>query len=205
MVNFWQRVKEAVQVLRGDTDIHAIKENESTLKKQVAELNGQVTELNGQVAELSDRVADAKRTLKKQAATHLDRQGKEEARNYELNQKIKSLSRKAVQIEKPGNVNSTRELAKMVETVLNYDNIARFHKEPGPSPVLVPETIEKLLFQGKADISRRINTYERIHTPHASQDYTAPICEGLYAACLNHATESWAKPVLSSFLKAMNE
>ena len=167
MAGFWNRVKQAFRVITGEKDVEKLEQELSDSKKENETMQ--------------QELADNRKQMKKQASRHIDALSARDSKIKGLNDELRSRQRKAILPEK--SEDPTYELVKMVNKVLHYEDDGKSVK-----PVLVPEEVEKLIFQGKADLS---SGFER------------SICDRLAEACFKNPEESWSKPVLYSLFQAI--
>ena len=132
MAGFWNRVKQAFDVMRGKKDIEKLEKELSHSQKENEEIQ--------------QELANNREQMKRQSSRHNDLLSARDSKIARLNDQLRSRLRRAILPKK--SENATFTLDEMVDEVLNY-------KDDGKSvkPVLVPEEVEKLIFKGKANLN----------------------------------------------------
>ena len=179
MANFFDRIKQAYNVLAGNDDVEQLKKDLSTSQQETTAVR--------------EELQTTQEKMKKQARLHIDQLDKRDTAIQNQDSKLKSMAREPLTTEDSVKY-PTADLFDMVEKVLRYKPHGR-NGEKQPKPVLVPDEVDKLIFQEQAYLDAR--------RTHENKDVS--LMMALAEVCFKNADESWAKPVLKSLFQAVSQ
>ena len=138
MASYFDRFKQIWSILTGKKDI-------DSMQAQLDEAQGRIASMEAEVRDARETATATEAKMKRLSRYHTDRSIAADSEIKDLKDKLGSVSRKPLRETKKGE-HPTSSLSRMVNAVLNYTG-------EGPKPVLVPEIVEKLIFQGRANLN----------------------------------------------------